>query len=487
MDDAFIGFQYIDNFLGGFGLTFNAGERIEGVTNIGWLLLLIPFAYAIQVAVAAKIVAFVLIGVLFLIMDRLLKQFDFNPAVRLAIPAVTAFSFCLWYFSFSGMETSLAALILMLAVYSTAHRKFIATGLLLGALFSVRPETVVILPLWAALMFMKEWKLNRDMTFGVAIFGLVIVITELLRYIYFGDLLPNTFYSKNEPFEIILSRVLSLPVNLHNIKNIAEPFNNIITLAIMGFGVAVMYRIKRETGLLLLAISVAGLAFSIYAREDWTGLGRYFAPYEPVSYMLFFIGLSDLFKRIPVCRIRPGALFVGVAGAVVVAGLLNSVSFINAVKTWKYPWYIIDAKQLIEPAKWIANNTPEDSRIATRRIGCLAFYSDRYIFDDKFGLTDKAVALAVAQNGVSFNYPDNPFLKARWGELKPTHILEDSQIIDSLTLGRTKNTIEIHSITYGLIHKFTLNSNTDWELWADLSLNEQEKPHSTRTSIDSGL
>ena len=44
MDDAFIGFRYLNNLLSGRGLVFNPGERVEGITNLGWVLALAPLA-----------------------------------------------------------------------------------------------------------------------------------------------------------------------------------------------------------------------------------------------------------------------------------------------------------------------------------------------------------------------------------------------------------------------------------------------------------
>src|SRR3972149_419144 len=55
MDDAYTGFRYVANLLGGEGFVFNPGERVEGVTNAGWLLLLAPFAAALDPALAAQL------------------------------------------------------------------------------------------------------------------------------------------------------------------------------------------------------------------------------------------------------------------------------------------------------------------------------------------------------------------------------------------------------------------------------------------------
>ena len=55
LDDAFIGFQYLKNLRAGAGFTFDpALPRVEGVTNIGWLLFLSPFTTLVASHLAGK-------------------------------------------------------------------------------------------------------------------------------------------------------------------------------------------------------------------------------------------------------------------------------------------------------------------------------------------------------------------------------------------------------------------------------------------------
>ena len=37
-DDAYISYRYVANYLGGDGLVYNIGERVEGFTNFGWTI-----------------------------------------------------------------------------------------------------------------------------------------------------------------------------------------------------------------------------------------------------------------------------------------------------------------------------------------------------------------------------------------------------------------------------------------------------------------
>ncbi|MFQ5416191.1 MAG: hypothetical protein ACE5FL_03975 [Myxococcota bacterium] len=40
IDDAYISFRYAGNLVAGHGLVFNAGEYVEGFTNLLWTLLI---------------------------------------------------------------------------------------------------------------------------------------------------------------------------------------------------------------------------------------------------------------------------------------------------------------------------------------------------------------------------------------------------------------------------------------------------------------
>ena len=61
VDDAYIGFRYVDNLVAGKGFVFNPPERLEGVTNIGWLAFLAPWSLLGEVSVVAKIVSIALV------------------------------------------------------------------------------------------------------------------------------------------------------------------------------------------------------------------------------------------------------------------------------------------------------------------------------------------------------------------------------------------------------------------------------------------
>ena len=149
MDDAFIGFRYAANLIAGNGFTFNPGDRVEGITNAGWALLLAPFGWVMPLPLAAKLVALVLVGVTLALLYRVARKvasglgdrstlFAALPVLAVVLSATQA-EFA--GFSLLGMETPFLAAVL--AGMALCIRRVPCPWALagLGALaFVVRPE-----------------------------------------------------------------------------------------------------------------------------------------------------------------------------------------------------------------------------------------------------------------------------------------------------------------------------------------------------------
>lgn len=122
VDDAFIDFQYLENLWAGKGFVFHPGTvPVEGVTNIGWLLVLAPLSSVADPAAVAKLLGLALVLSTLILTASLGRYLAANvePAEEslglVLVPLlVLAASFDFVYFSLAGMETALLAAILML-------------------------------------------------------------------------------------------------------------------------------------------------------------------------------------------------------------------------------------------------------------------------------------------------------------------------------------------------------------------------------------
>jgi len=479
VDDAYIDFQYIRNLLDGRGFVFNAGEpAVEGITNVGWLLFLTPFALLAGPTVAAKLVGLALLlaslGLTVRLGWKLAAGVDGRQELcgLVLVPAVLlATSFDYLYFSLAGMETALLAVVLLLMTH-LAMRKPHSTALpLLGAFaFLVHPEAVIVYPLYCLLLprgAVDRWKLWRGNLMLAALIGAATAI----RYVLFGDVVPNTFHSKPANLFQVVYQGYGLLMGRN--VNVPFPLSGWLALVVLVFGYLRLRRVVPEAAAMLAAVAGAGLAFCVYSPPDWTATGRYFAPYLPAGLLLFWAGLVQVVYRLLGHATRPPTLALARTAIVVLlvlTGTFDGFGRMSAMET--FPGYILAGKNLVQPSLWIRDHLDADATIASRRIGALAYYSRKRVFDYTFGLPDREVARLVAAAGRRFDSPDDPALAALWSARAPDYLLEDGEMLDYIVSGTggTRQHFAIHGLPYGVIKRFSIGREKDWVLVGRLSV-----------------
>jgi arabinofuranosyltransferase len=215
-DDAFISLRYARNLSQGLGLVFNPGERVEGISNFLWTLVLAPFALSglDPLRVCEWLGAALGIGCLLLVtrLSSLLQEdrSRFAAASWAACWLASSSSFTLY--AHSGLEQPLAALLPCagaVVLYrsraaldtapESARRGYLRAGLLLSAACLTRPElhlTALLVMLPAFVDVLRARRVRRaewQLVLGVLALTLP---AHLFRFFYYGSLLPNTFYVK---------------------------------------------------------------------------------------------------------------------------------------------------------------------------------------------------------------------------------------------------------------------------------------------------
>ncbi len=224
-DDAFITFRYAANWAAGEGPNFNpGGERSEGVTSFGFLLLstLVTWLgadallFAKLFGVACAIATAALLALLALDLDRALDGADAlrpDPAEPRSGRAQLAAAFaCFSWLGFyatsvhaaSGMETLLAAALLtaLVRVAWLARTRVELPGLAFGvlalALGLVRPELNVAAAAALSAALAGAQPLQRRALLRSALLGWWIpgALYFAARASYYGQLFPIPFYAK---------------------------------------------------------------------------------------------------------------------------------------------------------------------------------------------------------------------------------------------------------------------------------------------------
>ena len=202
-DDAFISYRYASNLVSGEGLVFNPGERVEGYSNLLYVLLVsagLVFlnddqAYGFSVAINLLLTVLTYLAFLW-IARRTLR--GHRPLLAVALFSLTP---TVWIWTGSGMETPLVLLLVVLTWgalevgLETGDRR---AGWALGALAAVavlsRADGFLI-PLLAAGFCLLRGRRRLALQIGVAA-ALTLALLVAWRLWYYGYPLPNTYYVK---------------------------------------------------------------------------------------------------------------------------------------------------------------------------------------------------------------------------------------------------------------------------------------------------
>ena len=215
VDDAFILYRYAENLAEHGELNWNPGEDpVEGYTGIALVTLLsVTTKLGISPIAASHAIgiAFFFIGGILILL--ILRGFNIGSATALILYFTTPFMFShVW----SGLETTIFITAILFAVYTyTLHRDklFIFSLLLLSF---TRPEGVLLSVLLLAL-----YRPHSRVT--IAAYLVPCIVYFLWRWIYYGQLLPNTFYAKASSV---------VPIG-ENIKSLKQLFRNYMRLPLL--------------------------------------------------------------------------------------------------------------------------------------------------------------------------------------------------------------------------------------------------------------
>jgi arabinofuranosyltransferase len=201
-DDAFLTLRTVENYIGGHGLTWNPGERVQIFTHPLWALLLVA-AVALLGSYAGVMVLSVLstAAAAAVVVLRLAA----TPYSALLAAALLVLSNAFVSFSTSGLENPLTHLLLVLFVLLYLHRPRTRGGLLLllllaGLALFCRLDTAL---LYLPALVVALWQHRQELRLGLlsqlrlGAMALAPLFSWLLfSLFYYGSALPNTARAK---------------------------------------------------------------------------------------------------------------------------------------------------------------------------------------------------------------------------------------------------------------------------------------------------
>jgi arabinofuranosyltransferase len=409
-DDTFITLRYVKNILAGNGAVFNPGERVEGYTSFLWTFILVLCGLCKIDIVDASQYLSVFFGVLsipalyVLIRTVLHKEIPENNKTDIFtiicsfIPSfMLAATGAFYYWSVSGMETSLFVLLLICSMYfsftsgdKSKNIMWLAVFMMLSCL--TRPEGYLFAVFFIIKLLIQRiqkkqdvspWHLTGYEKIALMIFAIPLLSHFLFRFLYYGYLLPNTFYAKTSfSTENLHTGWLYMAAFCKEYLG----YGALLVIPAAGF----FHRNTQKTVLYLYALVITYSVYVIYIGGDVLSLSRFWLPVIPFVYVLTAIAIAVLHKN-PSRKFRSAAfVLLAVLAALTTYNYASNKEIVESVA--KREKGLVAQFQLnADIINRLSEKKNRTITVAVSTIGALSYYTDAIIID-MLGLTDAEIA-----------------------------------------------------------------------------------------------
>jgi hypothetical protein len=197
-DDAYISYRYVANYLTGDGLVFNIGERVEGFTNFGWVILMIFVgSLGLDYIIVSQLLGFIMgagIVVLSLFIARRLLPEEHRRYAVLA-PLLVGLNMSLAYWSPAGLETAAFGFMATASLLLFLRRHWLLIATLVWAVW-LRPEGALLTGILIVCEAVIDRRFPRFTLTAAAIAFVASLPMVGFKLAYYGSILPNPFYAK---------------------------------------------------------------------------------------------------------------------------------------------------------------------------------------------------------------------------------------------------------------------------------------------------
>ena len=411
LDDSWIHLHFARNLAEGTGFAYNPGVPVAGSTAPLWTLLL---AAGARVA-GASLVMVKTLGVAgalaaALVLRRAALAWGASAPAALVAAVALVWSGPFAWGALSGMEVTLAALLVAAALLALARDHLVLTAVAGGLATLARPEAVVLLPFLA----LARWPTPRRLALFAAI-----VVAALLPFVAFcwattGTPFPSTAAAKveggllgrliglREPARVTwLERPLAFGLDWLTWLTRTHPLLPLAPAAI----VLAWHRRGRALGMVGLVLLAHPLAMAVLAPYRGPGFqeGRYSIHLLPVAFLMLAVafgpwrravasslkemGGHEMAPHPPPAPNAPAPNGAPTRTSARAASLVGVVYLAVALVTLapaadRYAWGVqnINAMQ-VHLGRWVDAHLPRSATLAVNDIGAIAYFSRRPVID----------------------------------------------------------------------------------------------------------
>ena len=196
-EDSYITFRTVDNFVNGYGLTWNVAERVQAYTHPLWMFVISAAYFITREIFFTSVLVSLVVSMLTVLLVGF--KFAFSPAAAVIGIAVLTLSRSFIDYSTSGLENPLThlllALFLLVYLQSVPSPRNLFILAFLAALGVLNRQDTILLFLPA--LAYAFWRLRSTKALAVIALGfLPFLLWECFSLFYYGFPFPNTAYAK---------------------------------------------------------------------------------------------------------------------------------------------------------------------------------------------------------------------------------------------------------------------------------------------------
>lgn len=385
----------------GKGLVYNEGEYVEGYTNFLWTIITAPFTQvkSVDVSKFSSVLGLILSIVNILLIALIARSFNgelnaYFKYIILLPPLFMAFDDSIAFWAIGGMEFPMYTLFILGIIYNyyklnenKKHLGYLIMFLMLCTL--TRPEGNMILIITLAHMVIYRKNVNNfSKTFFtiIGVYALFCIAYYGFKYLFYGQLIPNTFYAKG---------VTDLKMNLVlGTKYLALCIGTRIYIFIFILFIPFKKAFTDFKLSYMLGFVLIYIIYLILVGGDWMIANRFFVPLVPMLYLLSAVGFINLIKKISAYyNSDKKALNIAKISTVI----LSIALFVCTLSLLEYNQLIIkdnNAKYEMQWSmfgKWLKMNADPKTVIAVGPAGKIPYYSELYTID-MWGLNNDYIA-----------------------------------------------------------------------------------------------
>lgn len=417
IDDAAISFSYARSLAEGHGLTAQAGvPPVEGFSNFLWTILFVPLIAlgVFDPAITPKVISLICMIGAFALLAKSVERAPRGSWIAGIALTLTALhpSFAIW--TAGGLENPLYVLGISGLVYGTSqavyavrltHRGAALMAVMAGAVALTRPDGLVYMAAYPAALIamqitLRRWGIKpvqRHLLIYAAVFVGIYGAFLSFRWLYYGALVPNTYYAKDSDIGFMLLAALTLQIEaLLKISDLMFGTlgrgGNLLAFGLLILGVVFTIRrwLRRDEFVIALFALTAMLVF-VLLPLDWMREYRFATPFFPLFFLLVVMLATHLIEMLPL-RGSQRFLLIGAIGvfiaSVAVAGYRRSAAFAAAPEV---PFQVV-AEHGGERFNQYANMLGlEDASVLLPDVGGTLWVSRLRVYD-LYGLTDPTIA-----------------------------------------------------------------------------------------------